>query len=342
MTLSYSSKTRLRSARLQPELIWTACIGTWTGAHLMIEYLRAHWRGEHLLAQSYWVNGVLVTILVVLALAIVDPLYDSLSLEAVIATSVLIITFTIIISVWQWVGLWRSATKTSDNTGRYFWSAVAKLTVIIGALRTIFEIATIAGDLANVASVLRDPSIADHTVERIGPTDLLLTGAINDHSVSEVLTALEDPAIVIFRVNSHGGLLEPAIRLARHIRQFDVMVMAEGQCISACVMLLAASHRASIVAGTVVTFHRGESLVDFSNPTMRAEATRTLQEADATLREFGVPAWVVQQVNRQEFWTPTLNELTRMELIKYVHDLESPGFVLAVNYCLTHPAQCNR
>ncbi len=141
-------------------------------------------------------------------------------------------------------------------------------------------------------------------------------------------------------MNSHGGLIESATSLARYIRQNQIMVMAEGQCMSACTMLLAASPYGAVVPGTAVTFHRAEAVVEFETPELRAETEQYLQNADDFYRELGMPNWALETMQRQPLWTPNLKQLLEMELVKLVYDLEQRQFVLAGEYCARHPEEC--
>jgi hypothetical protein len=245
------------------------------------------------------------------------------------------------VSVWQLVGIWRSATNTSIKTGRTFWPKLAKAATVLGSLMATSAVLTTSSDLMKIFFALRDPTLTEYSIERIGDTDLIFSGAINENSASEVMSALEDLSIEILRVNSHGGLIPPAIRLARHIRGNEVMVMAEGECISACVMLLPASPYAAIYPGTKVTFHRIEPVAEFANPELRAQSTQYLAEAAQIFREFGVADWAIETAGRQQFWTPTVGQQIGMGLIAYIYDPDQKLFLPANEYCDQHPPECS-
>ena len=312
----------------------------------MVHYAKTHWRGELSLAQSYWVNGVLVSILLTVGLTVAEQPLSSLGVETAATTFVFLLVSFLAIWVWQWVGVWRSATNSAIRTGRVFWPTAAKAMVILGLLGTTGTVVTTTNDVIKMLGALRAPLLASYLIERQGETDLILTGAINDRSVAEVIDALQDPSVEILRVNSGGGLHEASVRLARYIRQNEVMVMAEGQCLSACVHLLAASPYAAVYPGTQVTFHRVEPVAEYSNPDIRRESKQYLKEAEreseALYREFGVAEWAIQTARRNQLWTPTLDELISMNLIVYVFDIDLWQFVPAEDYCAEHLSQCLR
>ena len=78
--------------------------------------------------------------------------------------------------------------------------------------------------------------LTDYRVDHPELSELTLVGAINEESVNEVIGALMDPSIDLFRITSHGGLLEPALKLAQYVATNQVVVLAHDQCLSACVL----------------------------------------------------------------------------------------------------------
>ena len=305
-------------------------------------YVAAHWRGEHSLARSYWVNGALLTIAMSLAFLALEPLQQEARLETLLVTVLVLLAVIAVVVVWQLVGIWRSATNSAVRTGRGFWPVVAKIMVVLGAISATGQTWTSGSDVVRTLVALRDPDLTEYYVERRGSTDLILTGAINDASVAEVLRGLADPSITILRVNSHGGMIGPAIKLARHVRANDVMVMAEGECASACVVLLAASPQAAIYPGAKVTFHRFAPVAELSNPEARLESQLYLHEVGEIYREFHVAEWALDIAQQQEFWTPSLEQLIRMNLVIQVFEPDQQRFVRAVEYCASHPVECGK
>ena len=307
-----------------------------------MEYVRTHWRGEQSLARSYWINNFLFSVLIFISDKFAENPISKLNIKTILAILFVYIVILAIITVWQLVGIWRSANNHSIKTGRWFWASAAKLMVVIGGLGATANLSTTGKDLLSGLAALSEPRLANYTIERLGDTDLIFTGAINSASVSELVVALEDPAITILRINSHGGLIDPAITLARLIRRRELMVMAEIQCVSACVILLAGSPNAAIVPGSEVSFHRFEAIAEFSNPDMRRESANYLREAEGIYREFGISEWAIETAGRQEYWTPTLNQMIQMNLIKYVYERGMGQFVTAKDYCTSRPSECGQ
>ena len=116
--------------------------------------------------------------------------------------------------------------------------------------------------------------------------------------------------------------------------------MAEENCASACILLLAASPSAALLPGTQVTLHAAESIVEFQNQDFREENRLSLQESFTYYREFDVAEWAIERTKVEKFCIPTVDEQIRMGLIVNIYDLEAEEFVLAPEYCAEHKVQC--
>jgi len=98
-------------------------------------YIARHWRGELSLPVSYWLNGILGAVVVgatvgVLAAYATNQQSDAqpmLWLFSLIATW----TSATLLTIWQAVGVWRSATRYRQR-GKRFWGAAAKALVLLG------------------------------------------------------------------------------------------------------------------------------------------------------------------------------------------------------------------
>ena len=184
-----------------------------------MSYVGRHWRGELSLVTSYWINGVLVCgLLRGAASAIYTVISEKASLNTAITLYYVLIAAWICIGIWGAVGIWRSATNTNRRSGHYFWPAVAKGFVVLGLLAAVGNVSTTLTDLSRFREALKAPEFSQYKVTRLGETDLIFWGAINDESVQEVMSALGDPTISLLRIDSLGGLTVPAGKLGRYVR----------------------------------------------------------------------------------------------------------------------------
>jgi ATP-dependent protease ClpP protease subunit len=301
----------------------------------------AHWRGEHSLARSFWINGFILNVLLSFAM---DPIGESLAnlhVETALLVTVAYMVLFVLVAVWQYVGIWRSASSTVQKTKNWSWSAIAKFFVLLGVIGILWNVYTNGKDIVLTYSALDDSNLSDYEVHRLGETDLVLYGAINDNSVDEVIDQLRDRSIELFQIQSQGGLVLSGIRLARYVREIGVQVMAFGECSSMCVSVLAASPYPSIRVDTLVTFHAAEAIVEFSARENIAESKLQLRKAEEFNRELGIPEWVIEKTKKEKIWTASINQLINMGLLKYIHD-PNRGWMEAEQYCYEQPAECSR
>jgi|GEM_PF-1332295 len=98
-----------------------------------------HWRGEYPLGFSYWFFGITLDVLFYAASRaareILFPAANSYASQAASTYDLLIFGSVLLIAVWQYVGIWRSASLHAIRRraiGRsVFWSNAAKTSIII-------------------------------------------------------------------------------------------------------------------------------------------------------------------------------------------------------------------
>jgi hypothetical protein len=97
-------------------------------------YFIRHWRGELTLPVSYWVNGILTTMVAIFFGAAIDQV--DMTRKPTLGASVylLFVAFIIVATLWQLVGIWRSADNHKSRGGSGFWAGFAKFAVVIGLL----------------------------------------------------------------------------------------------------------------------------------------------------------------------------------------------------------------
>ncbi|MBM6582975.1 DUF4339 domain-containing protein [Microvirga sp. BT689] len=127
-TSTWTPPSQTRSSVAQPS---PPSGGTW---------MSRHWRGELSLARSYWFVGVGITVLMSLGFNLIALLKDQ-GLTAAAAFAALYVT------VWQSVGIWRSAGNHIRKGGNWLWAYAARLQVILGALFITATAIFIAGML---------------------------------------------------------------------------------------------------------------------------------------------------------------------------------------------------
>lgn len=117
-------------------------------------YFTRHWRGDLSLGISYWVNGILAYALVALLAEFVVALRETVGIKTTAAACILLYAFALVVSVWQIVGIWRSASKHVGRGGLSAWAVLAKVMAVIGVLKLISFTTTAAPQTLELAQVV--------------------------------------------------------------------------------------------------------------------------------------------------------------------------------------------
>ena len=92
-------------------------------------YLVRHWRGEFSLAHSFWINEVLLSLVCLLA---TSPLYFMLvrnppSPTGLLMMGVPFMAGALAVTLWQGVGVWRSARHHRQRGGKSRWVTAVRV-----------------------------------------------------------------------------------------------------------------------------------------------------------------------------------------------------------------------
>lgn len=112
-------------------------------------YVGRHWTGDLSLGVSFWVNSFLLGIAFgVIVFIVVYAVASGGNRGAIMLVLIALIPISITLSVWQLVGIWRSAENHKYHTGRKGWAVVAQVLVVLGwlglVLNTVDTISLIA------------------------------------------------------------------------------------------------------------------------------------------------------------------------------------------------------
>jgi len=286
--------------------------------------IRKHWRGEYSLGYSYWVMGPLLTAVAggVVAGVRSSDLPRYLGLRASGAFMLLFFGSFIALAVWQNVGIWRSASKHVSRGGRPFWAGLVKLLMVLTAARTAGYL--LSPGIPIIVEGARMVAGIDNTLPyqirllRDG-TEMELSGGMPFGTAEAVSASLDAaPLVRVIHLNSLGGRVMEARKLAELIRQRGLVTYTSTVCASACSIAFLAGaerylgengklgfHSASI--GGVSGGFSDQLNVDFRN----------------ALRERGVPDSFIQHVVAtppDELWFPDHEELLSAHVIDAVVD----------------------
>lgn len=224
-------------------------------------YVAAHWHGDLSLALSYWVNTVLVALVARVLLTGLGSLdWQRHSLSWAIATIATAMLVCLLISVWQYVGVWRAAERSGSS-----WSVVARVIVVIGCVVSCFGMlnsARILTGMVQAAAVQRTWNDFRIGVSPDGRA-IDATGAMGVGFADQVEQAFADHADVhTLRIASRGGSVSEGVELHDflHAHQ-DITVEADGICASACTLAFIGAAQRWAAPQAWFGFHQMRSLL---------------------------------------------------------------------------------
>jgi GYF domain 2 len=274
-------------------------------------YIARHWRGDLPLGVAYWVSGCLVTLVITFA---THGLFAAESVSDLRLTSVLILSMFaagIIISIWQLVGIWRSASRHISRGGRRVWAGIAKFVVVIGVIRMAFLFWNSYIPQSNefIAILKGDAKFPAYRIRVLpGGTELEFVGGLRAGCAREfdrVLAA--NPKVEALDIESRGGRIFEARKITQRIRERGLSTYSTKYCLSAAALVLISGKDRRIAKGTRVGFHRG------SLPGATLYQKRVIENLDRkVMRDAGVSEQFINRVlatPADKIWYPEPNEM---------------------------------
>jgi hypothetical protein len=224
-------------------------------------YVLRHWRGEYSLPRSYWLNGFLAG-LVIAAIGFVIP-WDDLLTDAptiFLVALVFAVLLEIAATLWQAVGIWRSANNYLLQGKPQRWGKLAKAGVVVGLIATAarFASATLPqiAEFAQIATGKDPLGNVQLRVIRNG-SELEISGDIALGLTKKVLSTLDsNPKIRLIHLNSRGGRVGEARKLRDLIASRKLSTFTAAGCYSACTLAYAAGEKRLIAKGASLGFHQ--------------------------------------------------------------------------------------
>ncbi|HEX8125099.1 MAG TPA: hypothetical protein VF548_05905 [Allosphingosinicella sp.] len=271
-------------------------------------YLRRHWAGHLPLPISYWVNGALLSALILAAVEYLTARIADAggSLRGLAIVALVYLGFSAILWVWSSVGIWRSAYWHHRRGGTHGWGIAARVALVLSLILTLFR----SGDLTLQATELgilargRDSigDIARMTVSKDG-TRLVVDGNLASGAAARFESLLgSSPSVKEVVLNSPGGRMLEARRIAALIRKRGLDTRVDDHCMSACTSLLLAGRTRTAPESARVGFHQP------SFPGFNAYELRdAIEETRAEYLAAGVDERFVQRAMTtpaQGIWVP--------------------------------------
>jgi hypothetical protein len=278
-------------------------------------YLARHWRGELSLPKSYWVNGLVGGFAVGFTIgALAYAINRQGEVQPILWMASLILTWAVValFTIWQAVGVWRSATHYRQS-GRTFWGGAAKVATVLGLLNAgynflVFGTAQLAGIYEIVTG---DSRVGPHRFQVLANGQILeFSGGITfgvAGELEEFLNAMGNVKAV--RLNSIGGRILEAQKMSDMIRSRGLSTYVTQDCMSACTIVFLGGKERFIAPSARLGFHQPA----FRGMTA-ADRNAAISNEEARLQRLGLSKDFAIRANAASpdgMWYPDKDELLR-------------------------------
>lgn len=283
-------------------------------------YIVAHWYGQLSLGRSYWINVVLVNVVLGGGIYQIGAAMRNVAPPSfMLGYLSLVVAISSPLAIWQFVGCWRSASKHQIDTKRNIFRWLVKLSLLVGAISGIENLGKVLQQGTELVKIVtKQDSFETYRVSlESGGTELVLVGYINYDSTREITNLIENNhGIEIVDLMSLGGRIVPAMELAQLIEARRLTTHARGDCVSACTLVFLAGTKRILNKDARLGFHQpsfpGLSALDLS---------RQLGDMRVFYLKHGLPEPFVDQALSRSgtlVWYPTQGELIKAGAITHL------------------------
>lgn len=287
-------------------------------------FIIKHWQGDYSLGFSYWVIGSLLTLILAALTSMMGSVTNLFELGPRITGAAILFFygFVITITIWQLIGIWRSADKHVKRGGKSTWAGLAKLMVVFGLLRAVGEFSTIGAPLMNEGAKLLVgiDNTSPYAIRTLRDgTELELAGGMPFGTAEAVKKSLDEtPTIKVIHLNSQGGRIGEAYKLYKIIKQRSLITFTSADCVSACTIAFLAGKERYLGEHGRLGFHS----TSFGN--LSGEVVKELNdEVRKTLQNHGASNSFINRAmstSPKDMWYPTKDELLKEKVIDSIVD----------------------
>jgi len=287
-------------------------------------FIRTHWRGELTLAQAYWGVAFLLTLIVVALSKVFGNWLGQINLSPVVTGIALIsfLSFLCAMTIWQLVGVWRSAGNHMKSTGRRGWATIARLAVLLGALRSVVDFSNVVWPMLSASTDLvtgRDNTPAHQLRLLRNGTEVELAGGL-PFGTAEALRNLLDaaPGVRVVHLNSTGGRVGEGYAIYKIVRDRKLVTYTATNCVSACTIAFLGGSQRYLATKARLGFHSSSfgGLDQKQLPEINIELRRTLAS-------HGAPTWFIDKAlstSAESMWYPDHDELLAAKIVTRIVD----------------------
>jgi hypothetical protein len=204
-------------------------------------YIVRHWRGDLSLGVSYWINGILLSTIVAVPAIIMASADITEYPRLILAGLASLFLLGILLSVWQYVGIWRSAGRSMRDRQRRLkwlsWAGLARVVTSVSFLSVSFNtVHQLPGFAAMVQIAIGDDPTPHHVLRVLNNgKEILLAGGIDFGTTADLADLLEaSPGVATMDFDNIGGRVAEARHVGEIISRRHLATYTAASCLSAC------------------------------------------------------------------------------------------------------------
>ncbi|OUR79104.1 hypothetical protein A9Q83_05850 [Alphaproteobacteria bacterium 46_93_T64] len=290
-----------------------------------MNFIRDNWHGNFSLFWSFWVNLVLVRVLILYLEQFTHPPYTEQTTSAVIQTTVFFVVFHLIVYAWQARGVIKTCDRLMAERNPYITVLMVQLGLVVSLFITIFFV------LGAFQALFEDPSaLQKNKVQRSAPLlkTYTLTVTPNDKwidmkgdfriGVTKSLEALlqQNPQVEGVVFSSNGGRITESRGVARLILENNLNTYVFDVCKSACATAFIAGRIRTLGADAKLGFHqfsmKSRLKTPYIDPVAEQEIDLAFYASQNIKASFLEKAFGASQ---SSIWYPSFEELLQAGIV---------------------------
>lgn len=295
-----------------------------------IKYLLKHWRGDYSLRVSFWLNYVLISVLLSLPLLLVGILGLNLifSPQSLFIFTLCYMAFGYICYLWQFVGTYRACGNHISKTQKKVSASVVRIILLLGLLWTVFDLATSAPNLYQMFKLgtTQDRFSNYKFTELNNGRTILIKGTFGFGFYKDFQKFIDtNKNVEEVILSSGGGRMFEALKLSNYIRENNIDTYALNECYSACTVIFIAGKNRFLIDDAKLGFHAVDS--ELNKHSFTPIVFSTIQSKVAKqFKSQGVKEQFLREMyntSSKDMWYPTTQELLSNNVVTNVCKAEN-------------------
>lgn len=289
----------------------------------MLTYIKQHWRGGNSLAQAFWVNLVILFVVLGLVEQFLFPPYIKDERVVTVAVIVYFIVVKLIVYPWQVVGVLRACDlRIKSGSGRS-WATAAQIALVmslaitlVATIETYQKLQVFKRNLELEAMILPGP---EYSLDLVKQGKLIhLQGPFQIGITDRVAQLIErNPAITGIILDSEGGQIYEGRGLARIITKHRLRTFSLDECLSSCTTAFIAGTTRTLGTNARLGFHQYKTYSIIPSIDVDNEQAKDM----AIFVKQGVSPRFLEKIFAQppeSMWWPDIDELLDAGVVQQI------------------------